>query len=237
MAKCPSRRAAGPLPTVFTGLIKALGHLQPLAHDQLKISCRQGCAALLTNLELGDSVAVDGVCLTVDTLLVDGFIAVASPETLSRSTLSQLPDQALVNLEPSLKVGGKIGGHFVTGHVDGIGQLITAEVTAQAWEISFSIQSPTVARYIVPKGSIAVNGISLTIAECSDRGDWFKVAVIPVTYQETNLHRLQAGNAVNLEGDILGKYVEKFVQMGGPADAPPLTPDLSLNFLTEHGYL
>jgi riboflavin synthase len=189
---------------------------------------------LLQDMELGDSIAVDGVCLTVETALPRGFIATASPETLSRSTLGQLAEGTWVNLEGSLRVGSKIGGHFVTGHVDGLGQLASAIATETSWELHFSVPTPTVARYIVPKGSIAVNGISLTVADCSASGDTFSVAVIPVTYRETNLQFLQPGQWVNLEGDLLGKYTEKFLNLRSGDTAP--VADISLEFLAEHGY-
>ncbi|MEM9163364.1 MAG: riboflavin synthase, partial [Cyanobacteria bacterium P01_F01_bin.4] len=152
--------------------------------------------------------------------------------------LGQLSENAVVNLETSLRVGSKIGGHFVTGHVDGMGRLDTSTRTANAWDISFQVDSHQVMRYIVPKGSISVNGISLTVADCSPSGDWFSVAVIPVTYAETNLQKLCPGDSVNLEGDILGKYVEKFTALGS---GKPANDDqakaLSMGFLSEHGYL
>lgn len=220
---------------MFTGLIQCLGTLTRLDGSHLKIECLPlPHNPILADLALGDSVAVDGVCLTVETQVPQGFIATASPETLTRSTLGQLSDGAVVNLEGSLRVGSKIGGHFVTGHVDGLGRLDRAIATANTWELRFLVPDAHLARYIVSKGSIAVNGISLTVADCSDCGDWFTVAVIPVTYTETNLQHLQAGQAVNLEGDILGKYAEKFLRT--PA-APPPAPDISLGFLAEHGYL
>jgi riboflavin synthase len=189
------------------------------------------------DLTIGDSVAVDGVCLTVVQVLPQGFIADVSPETLGRSTLGQAAaamDTAWVNLETSLRMGSKLGGHFVTGHVDGLGQFQSAVQTATSWEMTFTTTA-AVARYIIPKGSIAVNGVSLTVAACDPEGTWFTVAVIPHTYAETNLHRLRPGSAVNLEGDILGKYVEKFLR--SDRGAPPSSEsDLSLEFLIEHGY-
>jgi riboflavin synthase len=139
---------------------------------------------------IGDSVAVDGVCLTVEQILPEGFLATASPETLQRTTLGRrIQTKTNVNLETSLRVGSKIGGHFVTGHVDGIGCLFESIIVANSWEMTFSAPSSLedqwnahIARYIVGKGSIAVNGISLTVADCDASGSWFKVAVIPHTY-------------------------------------------------------
>jgi len=224
---------------MFTGLIQGLGTLQPLALDRVQITCLPATAnMILPDLALGDSVAVDGVCLTVVDILPQGFVAVVSPETRDRSTLSTAAHQ-FVNLESSLRVGSKLGGHFVTGHVDGIGHLESAVETSTSWELTFTAP-PSVARYILSKGSIAVNGISLTVASCNPEGTRFTVAVIPHSYQETNLQYLQPGSPVNLEGDLLGKYVEKFLRhgltAGGDRPAPSLD-SLTPAFLLEHGYL
>lgn len=226
---------------MFTGLIQGLGKIQPLGRDKLQITCGAATSGLIVpDLVLGDSVAVDGVCLTVVEILPHGFVAVVSPETRDRSTLSN-PELADVNLETSLRVGSKLGGHFVTGHVDGIGYMESSTQTATSWEMTFTAPTPQVARYILPKGSIAVNGVSLTVADCNSSGSWFKVAVIPHTYQETNLQYLQPGSPVNLEGDILGKYVEKFLRIGASQSQSAdlnATPDkLTPAFLAEHGYL
>ncbi len=216
---------------MFTGLIQTIGTLTPLDSTRLHLGW-QVTPPPFPDLALGDSVAVDGVCLTVEQFDDRGFVATVSPETLRRSTLGQLPAGSRVNLEGSLRVGGKVGGHFVTGHVDGVGYFDQGTATATAWELRFRVPDGAIARYIVPKGSIAINGISLTVADCSPSGDWFTVAVIPVTYAETTLQFLQPQQAVNLEGDILGKYVEKFLT----APATSTQPDISMDFLAEHGY-
>ncbi|MDB9518994.1 riboflavin synthase [Roseofilum reptotaenium CS-1145] len=219
---------------MFTGLIQTLGTLTPLNDYQVQIICSpQGRGLILADLAIGDSVAVDGVCLTVETLLSQGFIAAVSPETLNRTTLNhRAMSQVPVNLETSLKVGSKLGGHFVTGHVDGTGEVLSIIQTAIAWEMVFHLNTPSLARYIVPKGSIAVNGISLTLAQDQGATHAFKVAVIPHTFDHTNLQYLHPGDVVNLEGDILGKYVEGLLRT--PHDKPenPITAD----FLSEHGY-
>ena len=192
----------------------------------------------MRDLAIGDSVAVDGVCLTVESVLKDGFIATASPETLRRTTLGQeQTGQRYVNLEASLRVGSKVGGHFVMGHVDGIGKMLSVEQTATSWEMTFT-NTGAIARYIVPKGSIAVNGISLTVAEYQPETMQFKVAVIPLTYAETNLRYLSSGSWVNLEGDILGKYVEKFLSSNKEltTDAEASGYQITPTFLSEHGY-
>lgn len=231
---------------MFTGLIQAIGTLRSLSENQAQVTGGQAALEpILHGLELGDSVAVDGVCLTVTQLLPSGFVAAISPETLGRTTLGQEASSTLVNLEPSLQVGSKLGGHFVTGHIDGVGYLETAVQTENAWEMSFQVPDPRVSRYIVPKGSIAVNGVSLTVAECNAIGSWFKVAVIPLTYAETNLQYLQPGSPVNLEGDVLGKYVEKFLRLGMQTNEAAIADletslqmgtDVTAGFLAEHGY-
>lgn len=222
---------------MFTGLIQGLGTLQARDTNTLQITCSPRTSGLiLSDLAIGDSVAVDGVCLTVVEILPHGFLADASPETRDRSTLGDL-EGAIVNLETSLRIGSKLGGHFVTGHVDGMGYLQQSVQTATSWEMTFATDSPQVARYVLPKGSIAVNGVSLTVADCDASGTWFMVAVIPHTYEETNLHQLQPGSVVNLEGDILGKYVEKFVRSAASSTPNTTSASLTPAFLAEHGYM
>ena len=224
---------------VFTGLIQALGTIRPLGGDAWQITCMsEGSDVILRDLSIGDSVAVDGVCLTVMEVLPQGFIAAASPETLRRTTLGQQLDDSFVNLETALRVGSKLGGHFVMGHVDGSGRLQAVEQTATSWEMTFTA-SDALARYIVPKGSIAVNGVSLTIEEYDPVSIQFKAEVIHLTYAQTNLRLLRPGSWVNLEADILGKYVDKLLHSGSSHNSATHTsPDeLTPTFLTENGYL
>ena len=229
---------------MFTGLVQSLGSITSYGQDTFTVDVLgDNCHLIMSDLAIGDSVAVDGVCLTVETIQERGFIATASPETLARTTLGDRDRAAkYVNLETSLRMGSKIGGHFVTGHIDGIGCLIDAVSTATSWEIKFGIPigmdepwRDRIGRYLVNKGSIAVNGISLTIAERAPDGSWFMAAVIPHTYAETNLGYLQPGNLVNLESDILGKYVDRLVSHRLP-DNKSHSEDISLSFLAEHGY-
>jgi riboflavin synthase len=221
---------------MFTGLIEELGTIKHQNQNATKSS-------ILASLAIGDSVAVDGICLTVETILPQGFIATASPETLQRTTLGQRNQAAkYINLESSLRVGAKIGGHFVTGHIDGIGCLKEAIATETAWEISFSAPlgmenqwQQNIAPYLVSKGSIAVNGISLTVAECAFDGSWFKAAIIPHSYGQTNLSYLKSGDLVNVESDILGKYVDRLISHRNGYPSP--SEAISLNFLAENGYV
>jgi riboflavin synthase len=229
---------------VFTGLVESLGTINSLEQEHLKVTINENSReVILSDLAIGDSIAVDGICLTVEVIVSDGFVATASPETLQRTTLGYLQQATkYVNLETSLRMGSKLGGHFVTGHVDGIGCLVESIAKAKAWEMTFTCPESVletwqeaIAPYLVLKGSVAVNGISLTIADCDAQGTWFKVAVIPHTYQNTNLFYLQPGDWVNLESDILGKYVNKLLlHRFGKAKTEQ---DLDLAFLAEHGYL
>jgi riboflavin synthase len=236
---------------MFTGLIQGLGQTVALTPYQLAIDCSsQSPPPFLAAIALGDSIAVDGVCLTVEAMRDGGFVASVSPETLDRTTLGKTGGgDRWVNLEPSLRVGDKIGGHFVTGHVDGLGHLVSATESATSWTLIFSAPA-SLAPYLVPKGSIAVNGISLTIAACSgtesNGSTQFSVAVIPHSYAQTNLQSLRPGDPVNLEGDILSKYVGQLLASNGGTGpiAPPWNSpaaahspeDLSPEFLSEHGY-
>ena len=231
---------------MFTGLVQGMGKVKPLGNDLFAIEIDKNAQDIIcSDLALGDSVAVDGVCLTVETIIKGGFVATASPETLNRTILGKnISQNKSVNLETSLRVGSKIGGHFVSGHVDGIGCLVESVNQQKSWEMKFSAPKKLLeqwqsylAPYIVSKGSIAVNGISLTIADCDVDGSWFTVAVIPVTYAETNLSSLKSGDWVNLESDILGKYVDRLIshRLGGATKAKE--DNISIDFLTENGYI
>jgi riboflavin synthase len=223
---------------MFTGLIQDLGTLKLADLHRLTVLCPH--SPILSDLEIGDSIAVDGACLTVETILDQSFAVTVSPETLSRSTLEmQAETAAWVNLESSLRVGSKIGGHFVTGHIDGVGRVETIAQTDESWEIGFTVPA-AIASYIVAKGSIAVNGISLTVADCNPQGSWFKAAVIPHSFANTNLRYLQPGSQVNLETDLLGKYAAKLLQphlnSSQPDWASPFS-DITPEFLAEHGFI
>lgn len=231
---------------MFTGLIQGLGTIQSLGGDRFEISCDIGQTdMILGDLAIGDSVAVNGVCLTVVQILVNGFVATASLETLGRTTLATNLT-GYVNLEGSLRAGSKLGGHFVTGHVDAIASLDSATVAGNSWEMRFipgpndSLWHQQIAPYLVAKGSIAINGVSLTISDCDRHSRWFQVAVIPHTYEYTNLNTLEPGSWVNLEADILGKYVAKFLSTNPVAyvNIPPgnSAPEITPEFLSENGF-
>lgn len=224
---------------MFTGLVQAVGTLAR-SGTQLRIHWQQD-RGLTAPLQLGDSVAVDGVCLTVATLLPSGFSADVSPETLSRTTLGNKAEQrAAVNLEPALRLADRLGGHLVSGHIDGTGRVTTIERQGEAWRLAVSWEDPRFGRYICDKASVAVNGISLTVAGCSDDGRQFWMAVIPHTWDSTTLQHLRAGDAVNLEADLLAKYAERLLR--SPAPTPAMGGDagdqgtLSDSWLRQHGW-
>ena len=163
---------------------------------------------VLEGTRIGDSIAVNGLDLTVTTMGADYFTADASLETLSRSTLGELRPGSRVNLERALGVGERLGGHMVQGHIDGTGSLLSSTPEGNAYRMRFRAPLELM-RYIAMKGSITVDGISLTIAGLGD--DWFEVAVIPHTWRETTLAELRSGDRVNLEVDVLAKYVERLL--------------------------
>lgn len=218
---------------MFTGLIQGLGYLQPQGPQQILVKC--GAVPFGDDLAIGDSVAVDGVCLTVETLVAQGFIVSVSPETVQRTTLSQrLQTHQAVNLEPALRVGDRLGGHFVTGHIDDVGEFQGLEQTDTSWELSFTVPD-AIARFIIHKGSVAINGVSLTVADCHESGTHFKVAVIPHSFANTNLNTLSPGDQVNIENDVLGKYVAKLLHLPGHPSATP-APEITTEFLATHGF-
>ncbi len=214
---------------MFTGLVQTIGIIEQRDRDRLVIHCPD----LVAKIAIGDSVAVNGVCLTATQVSDASFIADVSPETLGRTNFS---DRKLkyVNLETALAVGDRVGGHFVSGHIDGIGKLCDRAIIGNSWELGFEA-IPEVARYIVFKGSIAINGISLTVSYCNDSGTNFRVAVIPHTYDNTTLKDLDIGSSVHLEGDLLGKYVEKFLKFNNSTYASPTAP-ITPEFLIENGW-
>ncbi len=213
---------------MFTGLVRGLGILsqaQPTASGRaLVIAAR----VLAGEVGEGDSVAVNGVCLTVTQVLADGFGAFAGTETCQRTTLGRLPAGTEVNLEPALKAGQEMGGHIVQGHVDGMGSLASVKPEGETVRMAFAA-GPELLAEMVPRGSVAVDGVSLTQTGVGESG--FEVAIIPYTWEHTNLRHLRQGDLVNIETDIVAKYVRRFVA----AQAGPR--GLTREFLAEHGYL
>lgn len=198
---------------MFTGIVREVGQisrLQSLETGQVRLTVT--AEQVLQGAQLGDSIAVNGVCLTVAEQQPAGFTADVMAETLRRSTLGGLEAGSAVNLEPAATPATALGGHIVQGHVDGTGSVLQREPSGDFDEITIGL-SPDLARYTVEKGSIAVEGVSLTVAAVGDdeRGSWFRIALIPATLQHTTLGELSVGDAVNLEVDVLAKYVERLL--------------------------
>jgi len=222
---------------MFTGITEALGALRRLT--------RRGEGALLeveTSLDLddvrsGDSIAVSGACLTVTSKTTGAFTADVSAETLSRTTLGRATPGDRVNLEKALRAGDRLGGHIVLGHVDGVGRIVEKSSRPGSLVLGFEIE-PDIDRYLAPKGSVAVDGISLTVNRCENNR--FYVSIIPLTAAGTTLGRKRAGDEVNIETDIIARYLEKLVSTAG--DGGSGTPDgkgggIDIETLSRYGFM
>ena len=195
---------------MFTGIIQSIGRIAAIEGDQQDIRLRIETGKLpLESVALGDSIATSGVCLTVTELPGDGYWADVSPETLALTTLGQKAVGARVNLETSLTLNTPLGGHLVSGHVDGVGRVASIVEDARFWRVS--IDAPAnLARYIAIKGSICVDGTSLTVNQVS--GTRFELTIIPQTREETVFSDYEEGSAVNLEVDVIARYLERLMQ-------------------------
>lgn len=193
---------------MFTGIIEELGKVRSIEQRGENARIVIEATTVLGATNQGDSIAVNGVCLTALDLQSHSFAADVSKETLARSTLGSLKPGSPVNLERSVTAETRLGGHMVQGHVDARGQLLGIEDHGESWTVRFGFPVD-IARYLVFKGSIAVEGISLTISALGD--EYFEVAIIPKTWEVTNLSSLKPGDPVNLEVDIIGKYVERLL--------------------------
>ncbi|BBY00367.1 riboflavin synthase [Mycobacterium seoulense] len=197
---------------MFTGIVEELGEVtgRDVLADAARLTIRG--PVVTSDAGHGDSIAVNGVCLTVAELLPDGqFTADVMAETLNRSNLGALQVGSPVNLERAAAVNSRLGGHIVQGHVDGTGQVV-ARTPSEHWEVVRIEIPPAVARYVVEKGSITVDGISLTVSGLGGGpGDWFEVSLIPTTRELTTLGRAPVGTQVNLEVDVIAKYVERLM--------------------------
>jgi riboflavin synthase len=213
---------------MFTGIIEELGRVRSLERRGEGVRMTVEARAVTEGTREGDSISVNGVCLTALDVRRDSFAADGSRETLQRSTLGQLRAGSAVNLERAATPSTRLGGHIVQGHVDARGRFLSADEHGGSWTVRVGFPAE-VARYLVFKGSVAVEGISLTIAALGE--DHFEIAVIPKTWALTNLSRLRPGDPVNLEVDIIAKYVERILSHGGaPATA------LTVERLAELGY-
>ena len=215
---------------MFTGLVQRIGtlrrHSRPGGGAALSVAVNKPWDE---PLDLGESIAVQGACLTVGAILANGgFSADVLAETLDRTAFRSLRDGARVNLERALRVGDRLGGHIVQGHVDAIGRVVAIRPREHDVVLRVAADAATL-HGIVLKGSIAIDGVSLTVSALSDDGGWFEVNLIPTTLRETSLSDRAPGDAVNLETDVVGKYVERLLGLSGPAGVPsaPSSPSLA----------
>ncbi len=210
---------------MFTGIIEEIGVIKEFSksNDALIIVA---CEKILEDVKLGDSIAINGVCQTVVKFDNKSFTVQASSETLAVTSFSSLKTGDAVNLERALTLSTRLGGHIVSGHVDGLAKVKNIQKLSEFYNLKFEI-GKDLAKYIVKKGSVTINGISLTVANIGLNE--FEVAIIPHTFENTNLKNLKIGDFVNIEVDILAKYVEKFLSTGNNSA-------IDANFLKENGF-
>ncbi len=194
---------------MFTGLVEEIGSIAELHFNDGSVDIHVNCIEILSDLQIGDSIAVNGVCLTATRFNSAGFFATATPETLSKTNLGGLIKGARLNLERSLTLQSRLGGHMVQGHIDGTAKVVSIQQEDESQIWYFEVQ-PDIAKYLISKGSIAVNGVSLTVA--SILSNQFSVALIPTTIEMTTFKFLESGENVNIEVDMIGKYIYRFME-------------------------
>ena len=212
---------------MFTGIIEEVGIVRSITKGSLSAILNISCEKVLEDTRVGDSIAVNGVCLTVTSLEESSFTADVMAETLRRSSLDELVKGSKVNLERAMQLNGRFGGHIVSGHIDGTGTILSTKKEGNATWVEVGT-SPEILRFIIQKGSITIDGISLTVAKLTDKS--FSVSIIPHTGSETTLLTKKIGSVVNLENDIVGKYVERFT-------SAPTKKEVSYETLLENGFI
>jgi len=214
---------------MFTGLIEEIGTMEGSVNGEKSMKLTLKASKVLENIKIGDSISTNGVCLTVTSFTGSTFTVDVMPETMRKTNLGKLKQGSLVNLERALKVSDRLGGHIVSGHVDGTGAIKDFKVEDNAtWVIIET--NPEVIKYVIPKGSVAIDGTSLTVVEVAD--NFFRVSIIPITKEETILLKKKVGDEVNLECDIVGKYIERFLTF-----KEEKKETLDMKFLADNGFL
>lgn len=216
---------------MFTGIVEEVGTVRRVGGGTLSIDAEE----ILTDVRLGDSIAVNGVCLTVTSFDKNHFEADVMPETVRRTSLAELRKGSLVNLERALTLASRLGGHIVSGHIDGVGTVAGLRQEGNALLLTVAA-APALLRGIVEKGSVALDGISLTVAAVTE--ETFTVSLIPHTREVTNLRAKRTGSRLNIETDIIGKYVEKLMAAkdAGQAAAPEAAGGITPAFLARYGF-
>lgn len=219
---------------MFTGLIQGMGRLERMSGGAGERRLEIRPDFVMENVEDGESIAVNGACLSVERHGEGFFTAYASAETISRTTLGDLPAGASVNLERALRLGDRLGGHIVSGHVDCVATVRSVDRAGQSLRCVLNFPA-SFAPEVIPKGSVALDGISLTVNECGE--DFLTVNIIPDTQSRTTMLRWRRGVRVNMETDVLGKYVRRSMERRGAPEAPAPASGLDDAFLRRHGFL
>lgn len=214
---------------MFTGIIEEIGVVQAVTRREKSLQCRIGCTKVLKDVAIGDSIAVNGVCLTVKTFTTTDFIADVMPETVKATTIRTLQVGSVVNLERAMPANGRFGGHFVSGHVDGVGEIVNVRRAENAIYIEIKIDE-IFKKYLIDKGSITVDGTSLTIFEITKAG--FVISLIPVTQEDSIIGQKHVGDDVNIECDMLAKYMEKLLH-----NKEPSVNAVTMSMLEKNGFL
>lgn len=217
---------------MFTGLVEGVGEVKEIGHGGGDITLAIQPLFDVSDIRLGDSVSVDGVCLTVTDMRQGRFRVDVSSETLSRSTMGQLKQGDLVNLERAVRLSDRLGGHLVSGHVDGVGRILKKEQKQKSWVLRIGMDEG-LSKYTIEKGSIAIDGISLTINRCEDT--FIEVNIIPQTGKETTILKKKVGDPVNIETDLIGKYVERFF-IKEKVSVPSGSTGIDKEMLTKFGF-
>lgn len=216
---------------MFTGIIEEMGRIKRIAMQGSSGQITIRADKVLEGTKIGDSIAVNGICLTVVSIQKDGFTADVMAETVRRSSLSDAGNGDFVNLERAMAADGRFGGHIVSGHIDGTGTIRSCRKEENAVWVEIKA-SPEILALVVEKGSICIDGISLTVASVSDSG--FQVSVIPHTGEETTLLKKGPGELVNLENDVVGKYVRKLLGLGPKTEEKAASGGMTMEFLKEY---
>ncbi|MBQ7707289.1 MAG: riboflavin synthase [Lachnospiraceae bacterium] len=219
---------------MFTGIVEETGEVKSIVHGSKSAVLTIKGSVVTKDSKVGDSIAVNGVCLTATSIMGDVFTADVMAETMRRSSLGELKQGSKVNLERAMLCNGRFGGHIVSGHIDGTGTVRNMEKEDNAVWVTIAATSD-ILKYIVEKGSIAIDGISLTVAYVDD--EVFKVSIIPHTANETTLLTKNKGDKVNLENDIVGKYVEKLMNYNKQDTNIKSKSDIDIDMLSKYGFI
>lgn len=211
---------------MFTGIIEEIGRIQQLGRTGSNNFVEIGCQKILSDLKLGDSIAVNGICLTVKSFDSESFVADVMPVTFQKTNLKMCKIGDFVNLERALRLNSRLGGHLVSGHIDGTGKILSRQNLENAVLYKISLESE-LRKYLIPQGSVCLDGISLTISKIGD--NFFEVSIIPETLNNTIMQYRNVGNYLNIEADMVGKYIYNFLKIDEKHA-------LSMNFLKEHGF-